>query len=294
MELLLAISLISTLIYNVGRKYYSNTTTKAYYSAFSFNFITALVTIIVLLCWGGTFSISLTTALLGAGYGVLMVLSGGLTIVAFQKGPMSLSNVVICFSTVLTALSGKIFWGEQLFISQIIGIVLMLISFIFIPSRNSQERKASISWFILCIFLMFCSCGIGLFQKIHQASNYKLELKGFLTTAFIVVAVVSLIISLIMGRKNAFSVILNQNKKINVKPIITMIIVGATTGVVHRLNLYLAGVIPSAIFFPVVNGGSIILCTIAAFIIFKEKLQKLQWIGLIVGIIALAFLCFKF
>jgi drug/metabolite transporter (DMT)-like permease len=141
---------------------------------------------------------------------------------------------------------------------------------------------------------MFCSCGIGLFQKIHQASNYKLELKGFLTTAFIVVAVLSLIISLIMGRKNAFSVILNQNKKINVKPIITMIIVGATTGVVHRLNLYLAGAIPSAIFFPVVNGGSIILCTIAAFIIFKEKLQKLQWIGLIVGVVALAFLCFRF
>ena len=55
-----------------------------------------------------------------------------------------------------------------------------------------------------------------------------------------------------------------------------MIIVGVTACVNHRLNLFLAGVIPSAIFFPVVNGGSIILCTIAAFIVFKEKLQKLS------------------
>ena len=58
----------------------------------------------------------------------------------------------------------------------------------------------------------------------------------------------------------------------------------------NKLNLYLSGVIDSMLFFPLVNGGNIILTTIMSFAVFHEKLSKRQWGGMLVGMIAVLFL----
>lgn len=44
------------------------------------------------------------------------------------------------------------------------------------------------------------------------------------------------------------------------------------------------------LFFPLVNGGNIILTTIMSFAVFHEKLSKRQWGGMLVGMIAVLFL----
>ena len=58
----------------------------------------------------------------------------------------------------------------------------------------------------------------------------------------------------------------------------------------NKLNLYLSGVIDSMLFFPLVNGGNIILATIMSFAVFHEKLSKRQWCGILVGMIAVLLL----
>jgi multidrug transporter EmrE-like cation transporter len=57
------------------------------------------------------------------------------------------------------------------------------------------------------------------------------------------------------------------------------------------LNLKLSGILPSQLFFPLVNGSAIILSTAASFIIFKEKLTSRQIVGLFGGIAALIAIC---
>ena len=59
----------------------------------------------------------------------------------------------------------------------------------------------------------------------------------------------------------------------------------------NQINLYLSGVIPSAVFFPIVNGGGLILITLASLVFFKERLTGRQWIGLGLGIAATLLLC---
>ena len=49
------------------------------------------------------------------------------------------------------------------------------------------------------------------------------------------------------------------------------------------MNLYLSGAMNPIVFFPIVNGGVILLSGIAAICVFREKLSKQQWIGLAVG-----------
>ena len=73
-----------------------------------------------------------------------------------------------------------------------------------------------------------------------------------------------------------------------------MLLVGGGCAVNNKLNLYLSGVLDSAVFFPIVNGGGLVLTTFASSVLFKEKLNTKQWIGLIVGIVSVLFLANPF
>ncbi|MBE7045409.1 MAG: hypothetical protein E7397_07745 [Ruminococcaceae bacterium] len=64
------------------------------------------------------------------------------------------------------------------------------------------------------------------------------------------------------------------------------ILTGVVIGAVNHINLYLSGKMPGVIFFPIVNGGVIILSGLVAMLVFRERLDKKQQIGLVVGIIA--------
>ena len=48
---------------------------------------------------------------------------------------------------------------------------------------------------------------------------------------------------------------------------------------------------PSAVFFPIVNGGGLVLSTAASVLLFREKLGVRQWIGLAMGTVSVLMLC---
>ena len=60
------------------------------------------------------------------------------------------------------------------------------------------------------------------------------------------------------------------------------------------MNIYLSGVLDSAMFFPTVNGVGLILSTVSALVIFKEKIQPLKWVGIVVGLVSVVLLCNPF
>ena len=118
-------------------------------------------------------------------------------------------------------------------------------------------------------------------QKIHQNSQHKEETTGFLLIAFLC----SLIYSWIMSRKDGASV------KFKTKHIVFAVIYGICVYVMNVLNLKLSGIIPSQLFFPLVNGSAIVLSSLMSVLIFKERLSKIQTIGLVGGILSLIVLC---
>jgi len=79
--------------------------------------------------------------------------------------------------------------------------------------------------------------------------------------------------------------------KFRKKHIIFAIVCGVCTYTMNFLNLRLSGLIPSQLFFPIVNGSAIVLSSLMAVVIFKEKLSKKQLIGLVGGIISLIMIC---
>ena len=289
---LFALSLTAALSVNVLSKCYTKKTKAGYSPAFIFNTVTAITATIIFLISLRIGSVSSFTLILAVSFGIAIPTYSILTLFAFRNGPMSFSVVIISFSTVITALSGTLFWNERLKPLQIVGIILILTCFVFTVEKKENEKKASLKWLLLCLGAMLASGSIGLMQKIHQSSGYKDELNGFLIIAFSVASVLSAICATITGIKEKTTVFSSREKKrSSVILLIISIATGAFTAINHKLNLYLSGVIDSAIFFPIVNGGGLVLSTLASLIFFQEKLTKKQTCGVVLGIVSVICLC---
>lgn len=296
--LILVLSITAALCGNIATKYYvEKEKPKGLSDDLVFRAVCWLTAAVILLCWGGVGSPSAFTVVFGVAFGAVTVLQGVTNMVALRVGPMSYTMVIISFSTLISALSGVIFFDEELGWAQIAGIVLMLASFV-LAANDNAGNKANIKWLILCLLAFAATGGIGIMQKVHQSSEYRDELNAFLIVAFVSAAVFcSIFIMVIKKRERRFSDPNGRESKSKKQFWIslgTMLTCGVSVAVNNKFNLYLSGVMDSALFFPIVNGGGLVLTTLAALLLFKEKLSKKQWIGVIVGIISVVFICNPF
>jgi drug/metabolite transporter (DMT)-like permease len=288
---LLIISMAACLFCAVIKKIYTRDSSGNLTYIHSFNAVAGIVSAIVLFLWGGFGECSLYTAILGAVFGVVTSLQYIFMMKALQLGPLSFTTVISAFSTVITALSG-LFFGDSIGVFQIIGIVLMLASFIFAVEKKSDEKKGSFIWLVFCILCFIMTGGIGIMQKIHQESAHKSELNAFLVIAFAVSFIFSIILMLIAKKKEKAPIFeKTKSGSINWIFIVLMVISGICIAANNKLNLYLAGVLDSAFFFPMVNGGHLVLTTLTAVVFFREKLTFKQWIGVALGTLSVLFLC---
>lgn len=292
----LILSLAAALGGSIAKKYYTDKQPTGLSGGFIFNAIGCLTAAVILLCWGGGGTPSVFTVVFGVVFGAVTAFQGIANIAALQVGPMSYTSVIISFSTLISALSGVMFFNERLGWAQIVGIVLMLTSFVLAAKNGDDEKKANFKWLFLCLITFAATGGIGVMQKVHQSSEYRDELNAFLIIAFISSSILCTIFAAILKRREGRSSDAKSNvsKKLFVLLLGVMIVSGACVAVNNKFNLYLSGVMDSAVFFPIVNGGGLVLTTLAAVLLFRERLSKKQWIGVVLGIASVVFLCNPF
>ena len=288
--ILLTVSLVAALGGSIFKKLYTNRDSRLS-GSFAYTAVGCLVAAAVLFAWGGFGKASLFTVLLGVLFGAVTALQGVTNMAALQVGPLSYTTVIISFSTLISALSGVLFFEESIGLWQIIGMVLMLASFALANGGENGGKRANLRWLLLCIVAFLATGAIGVMQKIHQSSAFKEELNAFLVIAFAVSAFLSGVVALLLRKKEIGTGERRNDRGGMMLLIFLMLISGVCVAVNNKLNLYLSGVIDSVIFFPVVNGGGLVLTTLASLIIFKERLRTKQWIGILLGIASVLCLC---
>ena len=295
---LLAISMSAALFANIIKKYSTERFQSKKIMRFFFNSVvtfTCAVCFFVISLTSGLPKISSFTLLTGMLFGFITAVQFFFMLMAYEKGPFSYSSVIVSLSTIIPALSGTLLWGESIVPIQTVGMVLMLLCFLLSVDFSKSDKKTSPIWF-LYIFISFIATGfIGVMQKWHQKSVYKAELDGFLIVAFATAFVFSSIGTVVSFFKAKSQTECNNAKKdITLLAIVLMMCCGICVAANNKMNLYLSGVMDSATFFPVVNGGGMMLSTIASLIIFKEKLTVQKWIGIAIGIVAVILICNPF
>lgn len=254
----------------------------------AFSSILSAVTLAVIALISGSLGMpSLYTLLLGIVFGVATALCAVLHMKALESGPLSYTNVICSCSMVIPALSGLFFFGETVTWGQYAGIALMIVSFVCAVDSSNEKLGTSFKWFLLCLGSFLCSGAVGVMQKVHQSSAHRDELGVFLVIAF----VVSAVFSALMARSRKDQPIRVTSRPRLRKFILFSIICGIGIALCNQINMYLAGVMEAMIFYPVVNGGSMLLTTIAGVVLWHEKPSARQWFGLAVGGAAIFLLC---
>ena len=284
----LILSLMAGLASNICRKYFTVKSTSGSSGRAIYSAITSIVAALILLSWGGFGSASIFTLWFGALFGAVTAIQTIANVSAVNCGPMSYTTIFTSFSVLISALSGVIAFGEdKLELIQIIGIILMLVSIVLSANSSSNGKKINLKWFILSFIAFLLTGAIGIMQKIHQSSESKGELSAFLIIAFVTAALISAIFSLVKRDKTINPAEKSPDRKrLAITLLSVMAIAGLCVAANNKFNLYLSGVLPTAIFFPIYNVGILILTTISAIFIFKEKLSLKQWIGVAIGIIS--------
>ncbi len=267
---------IKNAIYNtVGKRLL--TSDKDIYKFNAVMFILCAIAFFVLTLQGG---LSLYTLLLGVVFGISTTLSNVYNIKAMASGAMHITVLIITSSLILPTVFGTLISGEALSLPKAAAIIA-LIGFIYLSSANDKKVKTSKKWVLYCAIAFLTSGIIGILQKIHQTSVHKNELYGFLGCSF----AVSFILALLLSKKG------ESNTKFTSKQYLLAVLCGACVFAMNLINLKLSGIIPSQIFFPLINGGSIILSSLLSIFIFKEKITLRQTLGLVGGLASLIVIC---
>lgn len=246
---------------------------------YRFNGLSYIICILLFAFLALNNSFSWFTVGMGVLFGIVTALSNYFKMQSLANGPMNLTLLITTSSMIIPTLSG-IFFGEKFSVYKIL-LLAILIYFIYLSLGRGAGRSIGKKWFLYCALAFILQGSIGVLQKIHQSTVYKSEASLFLLVAFIC----SLIYSSLRA-KNSF-----KELGFTKHHYLFAAICGLCVFTMNYLNLKLSGILPSQLFFPLVNGSAIVLSTAASFFIFKEKLSKRQIIGICGGIASLISIC---
>lgn len=279
--LLLAFSVLSAVVNNCLLHRYDDKNTKGFTDVLLFNSLVAVIWVVLLFIKGRGFAPSVPSIVWGVLYGI--VIAGFLLskTLAFSNGPMSLTSLFGCCSMIIPTLFGTIFWKEDVSITQMAGIALLLVA-IYMCINPKYNDRLSMKWKICCGIFFVCSGLVGIIFKLHQSSSGKNEIDQMMLVASLISAAILFCSAVCSGKiKEGRMPILDK------RTMGYVVFCGLFSCVYNRLNVYLTGVMPSVIFFPAFNGGVILFSTAAGFALFREKIKIMQICGLVLGLLAL-------
>ncbi|MBR5767943.1 MAG: EamA family transporter [Clostridia bacterium] len=226
----------------------------------------------------------LGTVLSAAAFAVLFESTIILEVLAMRHGPLSLTSLMVSYSLFIPTLYGIIFLREKISVWLVIGVVLLAVSIAFISLvKKGAERSASLKWGIYAGIMLICNGVLGVVQKRHQIDFPGLYQKEFVAYSMIFVFLMTVVL-LLVTRSKPTKVILSAGGKFAAPA-------GAMCGLLNMLVLYLSPRVPASLMYPFVSAGVIVVSSVAAVLLYREKLTRNELIGLIIGAVSVVFIC---
>ncbi len=227
-------------------------------------------------------------------YGLLLIASQWMYTFAMRLGLTSVCSLIYSFGFIFPTMSGVLFWNETFTGNDFLGLILAL-AVILLTFRGDAEgvESGKKTQFLLAILTaMTASGGLGILQKVQQSTEEAAtETSAFLILAFALAFTASG--SVYLFRRSwtpAASAPMISVEKSEILGMLWPVFAGLCFGGANLMNTVLAGRMKSAVFFPLLNILTILLCTVCGILLFREKLTVKTVIGLILGMAAVVVL----
>ena len=205
---------------------------------------------------------------------------------AIASGPLSLTSLITGYSLIVPTLYGLIALDEPIKITLIVGLLFLALSLFLInkKAKGNEERgkKVNLKWGIF-VTLSFIGNGLGAcVQKTQQMRFGGKYVSEFMIVSIAISLLILLTVAIFTERKTMLS-----NLK---RGIPWFSIWGIANGGVNLGTILLAGRLPASVMFPVISAGGIVFAALVSLFVYKEKLSKIQWSGMLLGICAIVLL----
>lgn len=285
--LLLFLSVFAETVKNAYTNHFSKRIAQTNADTYLFNAVLSVGAVVFFLFSGNVLHMSTFSFVVAFVFAVVTIFAQVFLTMAMGCGPMSFSILFTYLGTMIIPTVYGMFLGQHPSVIKWIGFGFMLVSVaLSVDLKQKGEHSMSAKWLLLTVggFIMWGL--VGVCQQIHQSSvDHADEINGFLFWSFIMMTVLLMLFFYVSKKRGSA-----HNYRVKSKPTIFVLLSGVGNGAINLINLFLAGVMPGIIFFPIVSGGVIILSGIAAIIVFKEWMDKKQAVGVAAGIISVLLL----
>ena len=200
-------------------------------------------------------------------------------VLALNTGSLAFTELMLSYSSTLPLLYGILFMKDPLTIWKITGIILLLVSFLFTYYKpKGQKQTFRKSWLVYVILLFLSNGGCGVVMRMQQNRFSGATDSSFMVFSLIMVVMFLLTASLI--RKEKVLLAIKHGWHLTG-------ICGACNGAANYFSLLCLLMIPGTIYYPFTSAGGLTLSYIYSIAIYKEKFNKWQIIGFILGVLSM-------
>lgn len=215
--------------------------------------------------------------------GIIFVITFSLFALSSQKAGVAITAVFSKMSVIIPVILGIFLYAEHLNALKILGIVATFLAFFLVFFKKD---KTAIKWAVI-IFPILIFFGNGLIDSLLKYIEYHFineDTNYFLTTIFITALLFGIIISTIKY--------LRGGKGFNKSTLIGGLILGILNYATTYCMILAMSKFESNVLFPVQNVGIVMISTLAGLVLFKERLSKINWLGICLAIAAILLIAF--
>lgn len=284
----LVLAVISTSLGSVFCEFYNRKSVGYKNATQLFNFIRLCSTLVV---WGVIFACDFSfewgVLWYSLGFGLCFALVNVCIIYAFQYGSVALTSLILQTSLIGVTVWGLIFWNAPFTTLVVVGLILVLISLvlcIFEKKTDEKTKKKNFGkWLLFAMAAFVGNAGCSIIQREQQIVYGGEHGSMMMVFAVIISTLICLFLYLRCDRKNCQPV----PKRNLAFPV--------ATGVINSmLNLFVIILATSelspSLIYPALAVGGLAVTMLFSIFAFKEKLKWWQWIGIVIGAVAIALL----
>ena len=244
--------------------------------------------------WTDITNVTLVYAFL---YGIILTGFIFFKTMAMATGPIALTALIGCSGFIVTTTFNSIYWKDPINSFNVAGMILMITAIFMInytpDSTNATQEKTSLQWKIYSALFFAFAVATGIFFRFQQHFDKphtdEMMIMSALFTTFVLLGVFIVGVFKQKRSNNQTSThsLAMKTMKEKWKMLGIIVICGLCSCAYNRMNMYNTGSLPNTIFFPIFNGGVVILSFFSGWLLFKEKPSKLQFIGVSLGVLAL-------
>ncbi len=230
---------------------------------------------------GFRFAPSWQTWLLGLVNGSILVLYNTSIIEAGNRGSYSFLMISGMFGGILVPMAiGLLFLQEHLNPQQTVAVILMLVSLVVMNLKGISFKDNSKTYYIWCILLFLANGLYGALMNLQAIAMNGAERTEMLTVLFSVSALSAAVASFAQGKGKQ----LVQGFKMGTKAALSLLVCCISATAAANLLLYILSQMESSILYTINNGGVLVLSILYSLVLFKERPNKGQIIGMIMAV----------